>query len=142
MAKDIDIRVLGDKKLQKQLNKLDPKLRKKALQSAMRIAMKPVLLAAKSSAPVDSGLLRRFLRIKNLKANKKSIGVIVKYGTRKALKIDPNDPYYYPAALEYGTKTVKGRPILRNALNDNKEQVLNILAKELKPQIIKFARQK
>ena len=134
---DIDISILGDKKLQRQLIGLVPKLQKRAFKDAAKRALVSVLADARRRVPVKSGRLKRSLKIKPLKGG---IGAIVSTGTRKALRIDANDPYYYPAAIEYGTKGKDARPFLRPALLNRTEEVLRIFGRELGPAIERAAK--
>lgn len=126
-----DISVIGDKKLQKKLDKLDKKLQKKAIREAMKDAMEPVKALAKQRAPQDKGLLVRSIRI-GMKTSRKGISAMVRTGTRKQLKIPADSKYYYPAALEYGSRYIKQQSFLRSSLGSKKETVLSKFSRNLR----------
>ncbi len=131
-----DISVLGDKKLQKKLDKMDKKLRSKTMKASMKTAMEPVKELAKQRAPRDRGLLQRSIRI-GTKMNRKGVSAMVRTGTRRQLKIDPSDKFYYPAAIEYGSRFMPARSFLRSALSTRREKVLNIFGRELTNNLVK-----
>ena len=140
MALAFDISVLGSAEIERKLGNLAVKVQRKVMRKAMRKAAKPILETAKSLVPVDEGKLRRSLKIRALKRRRGSFGVQVKTGTRDELGIAPDDPYYYPMAVETGTNKVAARPYLRPALKLNRTESLNILARELKAGIAREAR--
>ena len=122
-----DISVLGDKKLQKKLSDLDKKVGSKVMKDAMRQSMSTVKDLAKQRAPVVTGMLRKSIRI-GVKSNRKGVSAMVRTGTRKQLKISPDNPFYYPAAHEYGTRYMPARSFLRSSLGDRKNMVLSSLS--------------
>lgn len=70
--------VRGDKEIISKLKKLEKKLTKKIITRAARTAMKPVMQAAKSYAPKQSGTLRKAIKLRALKKNRRgNIGVRV-----------------------------------------------------------------
>ena len=132
MSKDgFDIRILGDKKLLAKLKKLEHRMQGKVLREAMRSSMEPVKKLAITRAPVLTGALRKSIKIAAY-SRKGVIGASVRTGTRKQLKIPDNAKYYYPAAIEYGTRKTEGSSFLRSSLFDRKGQVLNNVASEIK----------
>ena len=102
MANFIDIAVIGDKELQRKLKALDEKMQKKIVRKALRQAAKPVLSAARLLCPENTGRLRASLKLKVRRQKRGVFGVEVITGTRQELGIRANDPYYYPAAVEFG----------------------------------------
>jgi hypothetical protein len=62
----------------------------------------------------------------------------VRTGTRRQLKIEPDNDYYYPAAHEYGSKNQPARSFMRSALFDRKRQALALTQKELVKYLRKF----
>ncbi len=81
------------------LNKLEPKIAKKILRQESRRAAKDVLLpAAKSNTPVDSGLLRKNIKILAIKRSRVAVGVRVAMTSKKW----PNDQIFYAGFVEYG----------------------------------------
>ncbi len=125
-----DLTVLGDKKLQRKLNKLEKKLGSKVMRSSLKTAMEPVRDLAKRRAPVDTGLMQRSIRI-GTKSNRNGVSAMVRTGTRKQLKIPEDDKYYYPAAIEYGSRLQPARSFLRASLGRLKGTVLKITGREI-----------
>ena len=62
MSDFIDISITGDKKLQRQLARLDIKIQKKYVRQSINRAMLPVVKQAKAYAPVDSGRLKSSIK--------------------------------------------------------------------------------
>lgn len=120
MAVQIDLSILGDKVLEKRLKALPLKVQKKILRKAFRSTAKDILSDARIRVPIDTGNLRKSLRVRALKKAKGRIGVQIETGTREELGIDENDKYYYPAAIELGAEGVPVQSFLRAALEVNR----------------------
>lgn len=63
--------IRGDKAVMKRLKKLEPKIRKQVLNKAAKTAMRPVLTAARNNAPKKTGALRKAIRLRALKRNRR-----------------------------------------------------------------------
>ena len=64
----VDISVLGNKQLQKQLKLLEGNMQKKIVRQALRAAAKPVLASAKAKCPVGkTGRLKKSLKLRAMK---------------------------------------------------------------------------
>lgn len=139
MARMIDIRLLGSKKLQRKLDKLHSTVAGRVVRESIKDAMDPVRKLAQRRAPVKSGRLRRSIRIASFRGRRNSglIGAVVRTGTRRQLKIDPTDKYYYPSALEYGTEHIRARSFMRSSLATKKAEVLNSVRINLRRNIEK-----
>jgi HK97 gp10 family phage protein len=133
----IDIRVIGDKALQRKLKGLEDKMQKKIVRKALREGGKIVLREAKNRAPKDTGSLRASLKLRSLKRSKKRIGVqivtdeaaLMKAKDRKAgrkVKRSTNADrlLFYAAFVELGTRNMPARPFLRPALKSKKAEVI------------------
>lgn len=104
---------------------------------AVRKAMKPVLQAAKSNAPVATGALKKGLVLRSEKSGVKLKKVFVvgldskKNDIFAKESIGPDGKkkrYYYPASQEFGFKKsnggkVPGKHYLKRALDDNEDKV-------------------
>ena len=121
------MRIEGVRKLERKLLKLEPKIGKKVVRQAVRKAAKPILAAAKSNVPVESGELKRNLKIKALKRKKHRFGVMIGTG----LKWFTGDQFY-AAFVEFGTGTRPARPYLRPAFDTKRQSSEQILKTELK----------
>lgn len=126
-ADGFDVSVLGDRALQKKLDRLGKAAGGKMLQSAMREAMKPVLAAARAAAPRDTGTLARKIKLSSVRLRGKGKGVAVRTPTRAQLGIPKDAKGYYPAHVEFGTRKMPARPYMRPALETNRSRALELL---------------
>jgi len=128
VANGIDIRLLGDKQLQRKLTNLELAVQKKIVRKALRAGAKPMLATAKAKVNVDTGALKANIKIKALKRSRRgSFGVQVTTPPREKLGIAADDPGYYPAILEYGSATNRAQPFLRPAFDDNRSRSLDVV---------------
>lgn len=127
MAKN-EITIQGLEETLQALREIEPKLAKKVLRSAIRKGLKPMLAAAKSNAPVDSGTLRNSLRIKAGKRRKNTISLEIVNGTQEF-----TGESYYGSILEYGSRKMPGgHPYLRPAFDSTHEETARIIAEEIR----------
>jgi HK97 gp10 family phage protein len=117
----------GADKLLAALKDLEPKLAKGVLSKAMRAGAKPILETAKAMAPVDTGDLRRSLKIRAIKRNRKGrVGVVI--STDKGFfKGDT----FYAAFHEFGTSRMPARPFIRPAFDAHKVSSVKIIGNEI-----------
>jgi len=135
----IDISIFGDKKLEKQFKKLDLKLQKKTIKKALRDSAKIVKNTAKARVGVRSGKLKKSLKVRTEKGLKRGqFGIVVVTGTREELNIDADDKYYYPAAVEFGTKNLPAKPYLRPAIDENRDLIFDLIASRIRSAIKGF----
>lgn len=135
MSTEIDIRVFGDKELQRKLKALPLILQKKILRSAMRAGGKIVLDSAKQRVPVDTGALQASLKLRAMKRSKNVLGVQILTG--KGFFVGKQ---FYGAFLELGTHKLPARPYLRPALEENRTSVLGLMQQEIASRIAAEAR--
>lgn len=141
----------GDKELIRTLRGLETKLQNKALRTASRKAGKVVATAAKGNAPVDSGQLKRAIKVRAIKRQRNRVGVTV--GSSKA---DYTGEQFYLSFVELGHRIgkrkshkkqtdeqkakdtrpfVEPQPFLKPALENNKAQVETVFVSEIRNQI-------
>ena len=77
MAKEIKFAITGDKELNAALKALGSKLALKLERKALRQVAKPVLADAKANCPVDSGDLKRSLKLRSMRRSRVRIGLQV-----------------------------------------------------------------
>ena len=136
------ILLFGDLELQKQLEALPKVMQGKVVRPAMRKAAKQVVMPAIKARIHDvSGDLRASLKVK---APKKSFGesgtgVVIRTGTREELHIRADDPYYYPASVEYGHGDVPAHSFLRSGMDATRDVALGIIRAEIAKGIEKQA---
>ncbi len=142
----ISIKMLGDKDLQRMLNKLPDKVQKKVVRPAFRKSAKRIneamiqrlsgfpvgvvtgqTLLAFAAEPVISVRLR----------GGEGIQYAARLPKRDALGISPDDKYYYPNAIEYGYTTKGGRTepprsFMRAAVDENEDRELGVIRHDLR----------
>ena len=113
------------------------------LRQAARKAARVVLADAKAGVPVDTGALRRGMKVRAQKGKKGRIAVRVMTPTREELaKLYPeraqemlDSKFYFPAAVEYGytRRGVTKAPVgfMRKALVANAEKAKATMRAEL-----------
>lgn len=127
MAKEFDIRMLGDREIERAFRRIELKMQRKLIQQAAMKAAEPVLAAAKSRAPVLTGKMRDSLHIAKLKGVRGAAGAVIQTGTRADLGVPSDAEYFYPAVIEY-----KHAPFMRPAIDENPVRILQIMAAEIR----------
>ena len=117
----------GDKPLEAVFDKLPGIAQKKAVRKAnvraMRIIRKAVLARTPVGITAASPKLKREIKSRALKQVRGwPIARVLLLPTRDSLGISPDDPYYYPAAVEYGHDNVAGVNFLRGGYDDAEER--------------------
>lgn len=103
MARPIGPRTViisGDKQLLRMLNQLKTKDSKKIVRTAARRAAKLIVPAAKRYAPVNTGELRRAIKVRALPRSRKRIGVRVMIGNENF-----QGKTFYGSFQEWGWKS-------------------------------------
>lgn len=137
MAKGfVRFNVKGGEKLEKRLMKMDRRMAGRALKQGMKTAMEPVKQLAIARAPVDTGRMKKSIRIAVF-SKRNFAGAKVQTGTRKQLKIAPDAKHYYPAYVEYGYRKRNARPFLRSAFFDRKQVVLDRVVDDITKELEK-----
>jgi|GEM_PF-6813710 len=100
----IHLDLIGDRKLQRQLNALETRQAKTAVNRAMRESAKRLRPKIAAATPVDTGALRREMLKAPIRVlhRRGQIGVGIHMPTREALGIPPGEKGYYPNSVEYG----------------------------------------
>lgn len=146
MAKSmIDVSVLGMPELQRKLNRVEQTMRKKIVRQALREGGRPILAETIATCPVRTGALKASLklRVANLSPRRRragEFGMQVQTGTREDLGIAPGDPYYYPAAVEWGTAKLPAVAFMRRATDTKRPEALAIIAQVIRTGITEAAR--
>jgi hypothetical protein len=110
-SKFIEIGMLGDKELARALAKLPDKAQSKAVRPALRKATKRIhvgITQAFSGIPVGMDTGRTLTAIAGvapikLKIKHGVVGYGILWPTRDELGISPEDEFFYPAVIEYGS---------------------------------------
>ena len=137
----VDIEMLGDKKLQRTLNRMDLRVQAKGMAKALRAGGKPILADAKARARAahnpatpSTNMLKvaRGLKLRKAKGRRRGvIGMRILTPTKAELGIPEGSKWYYPAHVELGSgPTKRGRPAvpaipyMRGALHAGRQSAL------------------
>lgn len=108
---DFRVVVGGLKELSEALDNLTSKMQGKAVRRSLKAAAEPMVKAARSNAPVETGALR-----KSIKA---STSVRLARGVAQT-KISYGKAQFYGQFVELGTSKMPARPFLRPAFDSTK----------------------
>lgn len=138
MSDKVDISMIGDKDLERKLQRLDIQLQRSIVRTSMRQAMRQVRDEARNLVDVNTGRLRKSIKQKQRTRRGVTRSQIVT-GTRGELGIPASARGYYPAALEYGYKRagrhIAPRSFMRRALYNKKSRVLAEMAAHIRRKI-------
>lgn len=137
MAAVVDIRVIGDKRLARKLKRLDGAVQRDIVRKALRKAARPVLQEAQALAPVKTGTLQSSLIIRAFRGRGRAVGVVVQTRNREFFGIAPDDPYFYPAVVEYRHKSY-----LRAAVDTRRAEFFRLSRSEVAAGIVREARKR
>lgn len=132
-----DVKLEGFRELDKQLATLGVRAEKRVVKTAIRKASEIIHREIVARTPVDTGRLKAALSkvrgiLRSLKKSKQgNVGTGVFLPRRKALGIAEDATFYYPAAVEYGTKDRAGTHFVRSAVEAKTQEYLAMLRKEL-----------
>lgn len=126
-ADRVDLSVLGDRKLDRALRRLEIRVQKKIVRAVFREharkRIRPRIVANLSGSPVgvDTGLLREAFSKAKIRASSRRPQELVRIGvvwpTRDELQIPADAKAYYPTAVEYGHSGAPAYPYLRPAID-------------------------
>jgi HK97 gp10 family phage protein len=121
----------GFERLNKKLKLLTGPQAKEAIRKASRLAAKPVADAIKQLAPVESGRLKRSIRVRSIRRSRVRIGSRV---TTSKLDSVYQGKTFYAAFIEFGRKTgkrksenrreIKAKPFMKPAAEKSKRKAL------------------
>lgn len=134
----------GDKELTKAFNDLvklgQSRDARKVLRSSLRKAGKPILTRVKAKAAGYTGPgndtqnmlnLSRGIKLRAIKRSRRWVGVKIVTPTREALGIPAGSKWYFPAHVEYGTKTSPAFSYLRSTLDEMRTRSRRIFRVEM-----------
>ncbi len=129
----IEISIGGGRELARAMRELPRVAGTRVVRKAITKAMRPVRREVLARTPVLTGALKRGIKTRAFKAARRSfiIGRVLLFPTREDLGIAADDPYYYPAAVEYGHDSVEGVNFLRGGFDAAEGEALQILTREI-----------
>ena len=117
---NVTITLKGWDDLQKAFSEMEPKYARAALRKGIREGTKIVQRAAVAKVPVDTGALRRAIKVRGGSGQKRGdIRMVVLCGG-KTLFAGKN---YYGGMVEYGTARQQAQPFIRLAFDEQVQQV-------------------
>lgn len=147
MSASGQMQLIGDKALERVLRSLPEKVQRKVTRRAVTKAATPIVKAARTKAPRDSGALAKAIN-KKIKTYTGTQTVVAIIGpdtkTQVQYKGKTRRPAYYAHLAHDGHITatgehVPGNPFLRNAAEEQKPAALQTLKTEMGAGIIKEA---
>lgn len=135
------IHMTGGAELERRLKALPGKIAKKLIRRALRSGAKIILAQAKANAPVDTGALKKSLKVRAAKRRGRgSVGVTV-----STAEGDFKGDQFYASFIEYGHKRgkrpgkgatdareeVPARPFMRPAFDEKKQEAVNVISSTL-----------
>jgi len=122
----MEIEIVGFRELEDKLSNLDEKL-KRALEEALEEIAEKIRDDAKSFAPVDTGALRKSIRVE--KKGELQFSVVAGDGgvinPRTGREVD------YAGFVEFGTSRMSPQPYMQPALEKNRDEILNIVKRKV-----------
>lgn len=144
----ITISLFGAKELREDLKQLKKLLSYKSVMArAARSAFRPVYEAARAKAPVDTGLLRRRIKMRTVTPSGGetvvAVGLVLgRYPKSLRGKSRPEARNWAWYERGIPTRGIPPRPFIRPALEDNSEQVVKLFNERLVKEIEKALRGK
>ena len=151
----VDISMLGDKELQRKLNRLTGPRAKAVVRQAIRKSVKRAqkrMVAKLSGAPVnvDTGRLRAAIgsnKIENA-SSRYVVYLGVPMPTREELGIAPSEKGYYPYSLEFGYvhgltgEKIRAYPWIRPSIDETEDSEKAQIGRDIGKGIERLARKK
>jgi len=146
----LEVTVSGVEDIELALITLGPKIEKRILTQAFRVAAKVILQQARvnlaaihtagkkktdHTARISRGLKIGVLRRRGKRVRR--VGVTLWTPTRDTLGIPASDTWYYPAHIELGTKRTAAQPYLRDAFDANVKEAENRVVEVINQEIQK-----
>jgi len=126
----------GLKELTKALKKFPDNIQKNVMVGAIRAGAKPIIKRAKELVPVESGLLKKSIRVRKRRVPKGSTeikfsvhagGEVKSFGTRA----------YHAHLIEFGTSKMSPKPFMRPAFEQEGENSISYVKEYMKKRIPK-----
>lgn len=140
-----DLSLLGDKALERKLERLGRSGARRVLSKALRNSAKRVKQRIVENATGKVLHVRRGVLVAALKKGKiriarahrsKDIRLGYAWPTREQLGISEADKNFYPAAIEYGHGSVPAHPYIRPAVDEHKDQEFEAIRADVRKGIL------
>ena len=136
------VKLIGDKRLARKFKNMEPKLQKKILRSSLRKAARPIQQAAKQNVPVQSGDLRRSIKIRAAKRSRRTRNQVgIRISTNSGDNLFQGQTFY-GGFLEFGTSRIAPVAFMKRAFDETRGQVMAIMREETKTAIREASRRR
>jgi len=122
----LEIEILGLTELEEKLSNLEEKL-SNALDEALNEIAEKISSDARNFAPVDTGALRKSIRIE--KKGKLRVSVVA--GGGGVINPKTGREVDYAGYVEFGTSRMSPQPYMQPALEKNKDEILRIVKEKV-----------
>lgn len=125
------VKISGIEAIQRKFEALTPKVRKKLLRSSMTKGARIVAAEAKARVPVDTGALRKSIKVAGL-AGGRGAGLVARGGGKAApvgKRVIATERYAH--IIEQGRKGAEAKPFLRPALDAKEGQVRDLIRDDM-----------
>lgn len=119
----VNVEALGSREVVEALKRQSKKTQKATIRRALRAGAKTLAERARELAPVDSGALRRSIKVRARKRSRRYIGSLVLIG------VDLEDGR--GTFTEFGTDRLRQTRFVRRAVEERRDQVLNEVSAQI-----------
>lgn len=144
----IDIRMFGDKELEKKLGRLADKKQISVVRSALRKEAKKskdrIVSNISRLGLIDSGRMQAGYYSAKIKSTRSRslIRIGVENPGREFLGIPPGSKFYYPYAVEFGHPGAKPMPFIRPAIDEHRNKSFHDIGSDIGKGIVRAAKKK
>jgi len=135
---DYVVSITGDREIDKALQDLDKKVRRKIIKGGMTQGIKVMREGAKANAPIgETGSLKESIVSKSQKRSRKGFGINV----MSSKKTQDGDLPFHTAAVEFGAKSrgIEAKNTFRDTFEDKGQETLDITIKNIRDKILQAA---
>ena len=134
----LKFKINGAKELERNLKRLPLTLERRVAKSAVRAGAAVIAKEAKQRAPVDTGVLKRSIKVvaRSRRFGDAVASVVTRAGKRWQSK---NMDAWYAGLVEFGTRQRPATPFLRPAVDATQKQAVRAMAKKARERIAKLA---
>jgi len=141
----VDMRLLGDNALIKQLRRLSLAASRKIVSPALTKVAKQFAKDSTAAMPADTGMLKSIgMQVVPATRRRGTIGKYVQTPGREELDLpqwskDGPGKWYYPTHVELGHGEVAPRPFIRGTMKTKRKDYVRMLSNLLKKRILRLA---
>lgn len=126
-------RISGLTELMAKFDQIPDRMQKNILKSAIRAGANTIKDEAKKRIPVDTGNLKKALKV--FDSSPRSDKNLVRFNVGFTVGKKARNDGYYAKFVEYGTSKTKAQPFLRPALDASKDKILPDIAAKMESRI-------